>query len=923
MLSFPRKLLFGDQSKLDFKLDKHNGIARLYSERHIPYHDSKYWSAYLQFDSPNDIFSLLSITDLRKASDAAPENVVTLVRVLTAHLQSLRQDPQFSPPPSTPNPSNINLSSWKIPGVPLSASSQPDHRERDRTREALNVVRILTRTLPVILEHKDLDFESRVLWAEAPQSYEKTLAINADKNASSSPTTALPTESTESQFVIDDEDDDADQEQEKVDHPLAEPSKPPSASPDQDPEQVPVALGERLIRLTIDLLFCSGFTIPWTDEQLLDLPKGQAPDKIHYAIWEAGVGSSVNLPGTTRQHVSNRVEVLRLLLVLLSKGIYIPAEKQLVARDPALPFTVQELERGIILPLMCSLLNTSVTNANNSTSAWLGLPNVGGIVGSNDEVRSQLVTQSLQVLVVLLGYEPPVNPDADTASLSTLGAPQPGPGGKNVFRFYLSKLHRSADFDFIWKGISKSLTEHISSSTQILAIPIPAGAGRRAASSNWYLSQVAERLMLLWRLFEHNEKFRTFVLDHPQQAPELLSFLLYFSLTYKDNLALQGLVRLCAFMLQHVSSERAFSVNLAKPGSAARVQIPGRLGLVGGSTAIDYLIQGAYALIATTKGQLSGLYPPLAIALCNTAPFWRSVSITSSTRIIHLLRSFSQPGFLLSDEGHPRLLYYLLETINAVLTFQYNANPNLVYAFILAHKIVDGLERFTLRRAVEEVWKKRRSLGTDTRDWFENATRLEKPPLPPSTPSTEGDDQASSSGRSPSAVEKGKMRRISTSSAPEAQEWEGELAKYTDETIEDVAARFIGKNGFRPTQEWVESWRSGLPLHTLRMVIDKLLPDVERIAKGGNEAEVATPPSSDVDQKVLAFLREQEFVGYLAPPSAGIRKCVHLVLFYGLLSETEDNAYLTDSRPWQWTGDAIIWLRSYLWGTIYVSALLP
>ncbi|KAN0062957.1 hypothetical protein ACQY0O_004779 [Thecaphora frezii] len=996
MLSLPHRFLFGDQSKLDFKLDTVNGFARLYSERHIPYHDSRYWSAFLQFDSAGDIFTLLSLADLRKARTNAPENIVTLVRVLVAHLESLLVDPRFSPPPASLAAQGSAssylgaLGGWKIPGLP--GADTPSADERDRAREALNVVRILTRALPAVLECGDSSFEDEVLWGAAPGAYQDEVAgVDVAKSAADKAAPSLSLgEASQNQFVINDEEDDEDDGEGEAGgeggSKMASDSE-KRAAPPQDPlraapaqaeakaaekavaayEEVPVALGERLIRLTIDLLFCSGFTIPWTEEQLADASPANPPNKVHYAIWEAGVGSSVDLAGTTRQHASNRVEVLRLLLVLLSKSIYVPADKQLALVDPALRFAVQDLERGVLLPLMCSLLNTSISNARSSASAWLSLPSVGGLVGGSggDETQSSLVPLCLQVLDVVLNYEPPQPRGSDSISLCSLSPLQPGPAAKNVFRFYLSKLHRETDFDFIWTGMAKSLSEHIASPIQILAIQIPTGGGRRSAGTNWHLNQVAERLMLLWRLLELNAKFRAYLLNSAQRAPELLSFLLHFSLTYKDNLALQGLVRLCAFMLQDVSSEAEFAAQLAKPGSGSRVQLPSRLGLVGGSTAIDALVQGIYALVATTKGQLASLYPPLVIALSNTAPHWRALSVTSSTRLMHLLRSFSQPAFLLSDENHPRLLYYVLEAANSALTMQYSANPNLLYAFLLAHKLVAPLERMTLRRAVEEVWKKRRALGTDTRDWFENATRLEKVPIsgpvagmeggphrsdvsasvsvaaaaPSSTTEgqqqqgTEGDKEEEEKekekekekqGRTASGLEKGKMRRISSSSSSSVMatavaggQWEGDLAKYSDETIEGVARRYIGKNGFAPTTQWIESWRSGLPLKNLRIIIDRLLPEVERIASGG---EVSTPTptaggggggaegtpraaasGANVDEKVLAFLREQDLGQHLDP---ALLRGVH-------------------SRPWQWTPHATIWLKSYLWGTIYVASLLP
>ncbi len=450
MLSLPKRLVFGSQVKIDFKLDQQDGIARLYSERHIPYHDSKYWSRFLQLDTASDVFSLLSLADLRRARRDAPENVVTLVRFMVAHLDGLLLDPLFEPPPPTTGSglsqdgftSRLNgltdVSRWKVPGASLvgfeASQNASGSSQRDRTKEALNVIRILARTLPAVMESDDESFEHDVLWTQAPeastdstapQSEPASTSITHDTNATSAQSNRLD---SSAQFVIDDDEDEDENSKETkaetVDHPLQSTEQADSRTDavDEQAGSIPIALGERLLQITIDLLFCSGFTLPWTEDEVEQAKSSSSPRRINHAIWEAGVGSSVDLPGTTRVHVSNRVEVLRLLLVVLSKSIYIPANRQTIEVEPALKYAVQDLDRSTVLPLLCSLINTSITNARNSTSAWLGLPNVGGLVGmSNDEVRSNLVTMSLQALDVLLTYDASLPGDAETVSLSTVG----------------------------------------------------------------------------------------------------------------------------------------------------------------------------------------------------------------------------------------------------------------------------------------------------------------------------------------------------------------------------------------------------------------------------------------------------------------------------------------------------------------------
>ena len=62
--------------------------------------------------------------------------------------------------------------------------------------------------------------------------------------------------------------------------------------------------------------------------------------------------------------------------------------------------------------------------------------------------------------------------------------------------------------------------------------------------------------------------------------------------------------------------------------------------------------------IATTPG-LNPLFPALTISIANAAPYLQNVGVQASTRLLQLFKAFSAPNFLLADEGHPRLVYYL------------------------------------------------------------------------------------------------------------------------------------------------------------------------------------------------------------------------------------------------------------------------
>lgn len=88
-------------------------------------------------------------------------------------------------------------------------------------------------------------------------------------------------------------------------------------------------LAEELIDTLMDLLFYTGFTIP-------KLPS--AKSKVSYSIWQSGVGCNTSM-GSTRELEDNRCEVLRLLLTITGKAMYMSSSKLLVHNVPELKLT--------------------------------------------------------------------------------------------------------------------------------------------------------------------------------------------------------------------------------------------------------------------------------------------------------------------------------------------------------------------------------------------------------------------------------------------------------------------------------------------------------------------------------------------------------------------------------------------------------
>lgn len=106
-------------------------------------------------------------------------------------------------------------------------------------------------------------------------------------------------------------------------------------------------------------------------------------------------------------------------------------------------------------------------------------------------------------------------------------------------------------------------------------------------------------------------------------------------------------------------------------------------------TALDFLIQHLYTLIFSTKGSLNAIYPAFILTIDNISPYMRNPSIKSSTRLLQLFLAISNPGFLLSDEANPRLVFYLLEAFNNVIHSQLTGEP--VYVLHISAKLIRSL----------------------------------------------------------------------------------------------------------------------------------------------------------------------------------------------------------------------------------------
>jgi hypothetical protein len=118
-------------------------------------------------------------------------------------------------------------------------------------------------------------------------------------------------------------------------------------------------------------------------------------ESIKYVIWEKGVGASA-APPQSGPLITNRIEILRLLLTLISSTMYTPSNEVLKKTNKWAVVLASELEKKAVLTLLCSLMNTAM---NYDPVGWGLIPYNHVIFTDSQE---QLVTLCLDTMIAIL-----------------------------------------------------------------------------------------------------------------------------------------------------------------------------------------------------------------------------------------------------------------------------------------------------------------------------------------------------------------------------------------------------------------------------------------------------------------------------------------------------------------------------------------
>ncbi|KAK9389068.1 high-temperature-induced dauer-formation protein-domain-containing protein [Lipomyces mesembrius] len=811
-------------SKLSFK----QSVFRLYEEPNIPPTDP-FWAQFWEVpESADDIFALFSSSDVRRTRDAALLNLEHLLVSAISRLVYLLRHSQIHYVPTQQPWQPDAAHSSKLTESADDRGEQPLSAAR-ATQETLNCMRIITRVMPLIYEKPELaDWQHDLFWG-------------ADSGGG------------EDSIPGTEEDDDAD------DRPL----------------------GAALIDTLTDFLFLPGFAIP--------LAQG-LPTTVAYVIWETGIGSTTPI-GTTNQFESNKIETLKTLLALVSQAMYYPANVLPIQGIRFTSYLVCNPDKRVVLGMLCSLLNTTM----KYNPGWR-LP-YNHVVFSDP--RQLLVTYALQLLIVLATYSVPedenlaalgihISDEVDGSATPTVQILQNAARKhqKNWYRFYLARLHRIQDLQFLADGMSRLLNQ-----------PMQAGASYLPGSQK-QVEWAPELVMLFWELIRHNSRFRNYIISS-DRIHDFVVLFLYYAHTFRLDVSRVGLVRLCAYVLQTISCDSVFSVRLNKSFDSHHA-LPSSMRISGwdsssagsGGTYADYLLLSIYSLITTSKGRLSALYPSLLDIQINLSPHIVNIGRLTCTRLIQLFSTLTTTSFVVANEKNHVLADKLLLAMNGMISNNnHQANANLLYMIVRARRLFEAFRDLTFERCMEDVRLQRRSAGvagaTDRKDDVVIIFNADE-----AADVSSGADGLPNYGGN---IGKGK----------------GKASAESDGSKESsTSIRQSSEDGepFKPTQSWFDLWHSKLQLNIILHLLDVLPTHIPRLnmvppLRSASSSATTSPTrrarneSPARDAEILAALRHLDDEAVL--PESYAREFHEPIAF-------------------EWTVAAKGWYYSVLWGAIFI-----
>lgn len=491
-------------------------VSKLVDKRTDLSDQSKYWDLLWTLPtSMDDISAVFQPADIRYVRDSHPEIFTKLINVITNRLIYLA------------NLHDVRLSKFPV-------------------NQLMNCIRLLTLIIPFLYEKKQLNYiENDIFWNRlyhTPVYYKES---NSDNQSSNDITIGF----------------------EDVDSPLYSNSENDSTIVNHDKllnNEKPV--GAELIISLLDLLFCLDFTVE--NETDIGINHQTFANDFQFISWEPGFDVTGMYHEPSLKHDSNRLEIIRLMLVLFSKNLYTSVPDIVNSGSKFLTVLVSSIDGRKFYYLCLSLLNlilrslqSNDTTEKDNAHINPNSTNNNGLEISNDDhkkIRILLVTTSFQLFTLMVVY---AIPKRDSTFLFKHNILSSNEIPRNRTRMFLNKILNPQDIHFVIKTFTSPLFKPIINNSS--------GAFSYLMKSSKLIEDdeihiwSSELIIIILELYQCNSKFRSSFAE--LIGADYLVLLIYFVLKYKDNKKYAAFVRLTLYNMLFLSSDLRLAIKLLSP----------------------------------------------------------------------------------------------------------------------------------------------------------------------------------------------------------------------------------------------------------------------------------------------------------------------------------------------------------------------
>lgn len=184
-----------------------------------------------------------------------------------------------------------------------------------------------------------------------------------------------------------------------------------------------------------------------------------------------------------------------------------------------------------------------------------------------------------------------------------------------------------------------------------------------------------DAISFFWRLIDINDEFFDYACGS-EKILDIVVTLLYRCLLRRDDPTNNQYFRISAIILHHLSTNRKFAVQMNRPFASKLPYITGGAGCYA-----DALVLVFNAIIFHKKS-ISRYTDSYLTIIDNISPYIKKFSILSSNKLLNMFKVFSNSRFLLANEFNHLFIFFLLETFNNVIQYQFSGNSYLIYEIV-------------------------------------------------------------------------------------------------------------------------------------------------------------------------------------------------------------------------------------------------